>query len=87
MTLIETKWGKVALIFVGAFLVGSIQFHFPIRGNLKPNEPFVEKGGEIGYFQFGSTVILMTEKNRLKLIPLRVGQELRLGEPILSAIQ
>jgi phosphatidylserine decarboxylase len=40
----------------------------------------LEKGGEMAYFSFGSTVVLLFEKNILQIDPsLRTPQELKVG--------
>ena len=62
-TIIESKeFGKVVQMEVGAMLVGRIV-------NLE-QEGKAERGMEKGYFEYGgSTVILLIEKNKLKISP------------------
>jgi phosphatidylserine decarboxylase len=52
---LSTTYGKVAMVKVGALNINSI-----VLAN--SNEEFT-KGEELGYFTFGSTVILFVEKN------------------------
>lgn len=62
LTILQSeRFGKVALIEVGACCVGSVQQTFI-------SESFVKKGDEKGYFLFGgSTVITFFEPNRVVL--------------------
>lgn len=63
----DTNAGPMAVILVGALIVGSIQTVWmtqPIRSNRikisTPEQPIhLEKGAEVGHFQMGSTVILL----------------------------
>ena len=70
ITLFETEFGLMAVILVGAMLVAGIGTSF--QGVVAPNRSrtvqtwdyadqhlFFEKGAELGYFNFGSTVILL----------------------------
>lgn len=51
--------GKVAYIAIGAMCVGSVVITKPIGS-------IVKKGDEIGYMQFGSTVVVLYEANRVR---------------------
>ena len=65
----DTEYGEMAMVLVGAMLVAGI--HTPWQGDITPSkhnevqvwdyaEPIcLEKGEEMGYFNFGSTVILL----------------------------
>jgi phosphatidylserine decarboxylase precursor len=56
ITIIESAHGRVAFVAIGAVCVGSIKM-------TKVTGDSVEKGGELGFFQFGgSTVVLMFER-------------------------
>ena len=61
-TIMDTQnFGKVAQIEVGAFSVGGIQNHYE-QQNFK-------KGEEKGYFDLhGSTIVLLLQKDRIKLL-------------------
>ncbi len=90
----RTAVGPAALIFVGALHVGSIST--PWSGEIRPRKTGVvdvlplsahptdvEKGGLLGWFNMGSTVILLLPQGAAEwetdLIP---GQVLRMGERI-----
>lgn len=70
----DTEFGKVAIVFVGAVCVGSMETVW--HGQITPAEPHIsltrsyndeeldfKQGDEIGRFNMGSTVILVLEKN------------------------
>lgn len=72
VNLFETPFGKMALVAVGATIVGSIETTW--AGNITPpsrksvkqwdysdNEVILKKGQEMGRFKLGSTVILLME--------------------------
>lgn len=60
-TLSSDDKGDILLIPVGATMVGSIVETFT------PNT-FVEKGGEMGYFAFGgSTIVMLIDKDKIKI--------------------
>jgi phosphatidylserine decarboxylase len=88
-----TSSGPYALVMVGALMVGGLETRLtgPIRGgrgrpsdwNLDATETTLERGEEVGRFNFGSTVILLFPENKVKLDgELETGRELRLGQPI-----
>jgi phosphatidylserine decarboxylase len=73
----ETDIGKVALIAVGAMIVGSMAMKW--HGIVGPQSAreiktweydsqkiTFNRGDEVGHFRLGSTVILLTEKNKLQ---------------------
>lgn len=73
----ETDIGKVALIAVGAMIVGSMSMKW--HGVVGPQSAreiktweydsqkiTFNRGDEVGHFRLGSTVILLTEKNKLQ---------------------
>lgn len=75
-TYIRHCGGEVAVIKIGAMNVSSIKYVEPLAKD-------VEKGQELAYFEFGSTVVLLTEDHtftlRGKLIP---GTKVRMGESL-----
>ena len=90
ITLFETEAGCMAVIFVGALIVGSIQttwMDHPIRSTAiltenQPNKMRFEKGAELGYFKMGSTIILLYEnKKEVRWDPsLSVHSSIKLGQ-------
>jgi len=93
VTFMETPLGRCALVSVGATIVGRVRASFD--ASVPPTnlpgaqvqhgsyaEPIpVEKGGELGAFEMGSTVILLFEPGRA-VLRLASGQRVRVGEPI-----
>lgn len=88
----DSPTGPFALIFVAAMLVAGI--HTQFAGGIVPNAskdtvstdyaslPFA-KGVELGYFCYGSTVILLFPKQQAQFLPpLAAGQSLRMGQAI-----
>src|SRR3990167_2009515 len=77
ITIFNTDIGKIAIILIGAIIVGSIQtvwMQEPQRANKLIKETLtasviLNKGDELGYFKLGSTVILLIEKNNLTFLP------------------
>jgi phosphatidylserine decarboxylase len=94
ITYMETRKNRVcALVKVGATNVGSIRVTYEdsLRTNRffsrKTKEMFlkgipIEKGEEIAWFELGSTVILLFEKNMAKLGDVKAGDRILLGEAI-----
>lgn len=80
-----TEFGAMALVFVGATNVGSIELSFDptVRGNC--GKPFVckdysppkeiRKGQEVGMFRMGSTVVMLYSAEFVR----RFGKKLNLG--------
>src|SRR3990167_2915571 len=74
ITLFNTSAGKMAIILVGAMIVGSIQtvwMQQPIREKQPAvqhfsNHVILNKGQELGFFKLGSTVILLFEKDKIR---------------------
>lgn len=74
----DTALGKLAVIFIGAMMVGKIETiwgltersskilrrHYSDQENIS-----LAKGAELGRFLMGSSVILLFEKNRLQWLP------------------
>lgn len=90
----DTSIGPVAVIFVGAMNVGSITT--PWTGEVRPRKRGVvenrdlgraprelRKGDLLGWFNMGSTVIVLLPKNGGEWQPvLRPGEAVRMGEAI-----
>ena len=75
-TYIRHGGGEVAVVKVGAMNVSSIKYVEPLTKN-------VEKGQELAYFEFGSTVVLLTEDHTFTLRnDLMPGKKVRMGESL-----
>ncbi|MHC5225918.1 archaetidylserine decarboxylase [Ignatzschineria sp. LJL83] len=95
VSLFDTEYGKVIVILVGAINVSSMETVW--EGTITPpyasilkysdyqnEEIFLEKGEEMGRFNMGSTVIVITENNELQLDEiLKEYQPIKLGEALL----
>jgi phosphatidylserine decarboxylase len=70
----QTKNKKLMyLVFVGAMNVGNIIVHTQNK---------FRQGDEIGYFELGSSVIIITEENTLDFCDLKINQQIRYGDEI-----
>jgi phosphatidylserine decarboxylase len=90
----DTEIGKVALIAVGAMIVGSISMNW--HGIVAPQKKRViqtwrydhqkimlNRGDEVGHFRLGSTVILLCEKDKIQWdSQLTSNDPLQLGQVI-----
>lgn len=47
---------------------------------------YVKKGDELGYFEFGSTVVLLFEKNNILLEENLENREIKMGEKIATIL-
>lgn len=73
LLIFDTEAGLMAVILVGALIVGSLQtawMHEPIRSSHilidMPTTPIeLAKGAELGHFKMGSTVILLFAQDRV----------------------
>lgn len=86
--------GEIACVMVAATGVGNMSVTYDAvetrregRGRPGPRVSYsaprsVKRGEELGAFHLGSTVILLFEPGRVKLLPMAVGQGVHLGEPI-----
>jgi phosphatidylserine decarboxylase len=73
ITEVITDYGHVAIVKVGAMFVNSIETTH------KGSE--LEKGGEIAYFSFGSTVVLLFEKDIFQIgSSITTPKEIKVGE-------
>ncbi len=90
----NTDLGKVAIIPVGAMIVGSIATTWhgvvtpPVKRRVRSweytRQPInLERGEEMGYFKMGSTVIMLFEKGKIEWANnLVAGDTLKMGEGI-----
>lgn len=95
VNLFETEKGLMAMVLVGATIVGAIGNHWEgemQRSNKKKRFEYpensvqtqIQRGEEMGYFKLGSTVILLFE-NKIKMQweeSLHPGKTIRLGETL-----
>ena len=96
VTLLDSPLGLVAIVAVGATVVGRVRASYDVavpltdqpgasaiqRGDYSPPRA-VRKGDELGAFEMGSTVILVFEPGRVALSERLVpGARVRVGEPI-----
>ncbi|NGQ96570.1 phosphatidylserine decarboxylase [Brevibacillus sp. SYP-B805] len=83
--------GSVAVVKVGALFVGSVKVTYcRATTNVKrgkqvseqiPDSPMLRKGEELGWFEFGSTVILVFESGEIEWGPgVQVGSTLLMGQ-------
>ncbi len=90
----ETKIGKVAVIMVGAALVGSINTVWggtvvrrkgiEIIDYSQDDQYSYKRGEEIGHFKYGSTVIVLWGKNKGELPEdLQVGTPVKFGRSLI----
>lgn len=92
ITYLETRAGWVAVVKVGATIVGSVRVVYDDslntnitggrirRGQVNP-AVVLAKGEELGRFEFGSTVILLFEPGRIKFREdLEPGRPVQMGE-------
>jgi len=79
VTEVDSEGQHMALVKVGAMFVNSIE--------LLHERNTVQKGEEMAYFTFGSTVVLLFEKGMVEVVStLTSGQELRVGEKIATRL-
>jgi phosphatidylserine decarboxylase len=95
VTVLDTPAGRCAVVAVGATVVGRVRAYYDptvpptnLRGGVLQRRDYesplpVEKGGELGAFEMGSTVILVFEAGKVHLEPrVAPGARVRVGEPL-----
>jgi len=93
ITYIQTEKGLMAMVKIGATSVGKIKVTydkslstnnwFRLKKEHFYKEPIeIAKGEEIGRFEFGSTVIMLYEKDLVELLDIEEKQRFRYGQPI-----
>ncbi|NEW04415.1 phosphatidylserine decarboxylase [Paenibacillus sp. SYP-B3998] len=76
ITFMQHEAGEVAVVKVGALNVSSIQYVKPLPNHL-------ERGQELAYFEFGSTVVLLFEDDMFKpRTDLQLGSKVKMGEEL-----
>jgi phosphatidylserine decarboxylase len=94
---LDTTLGLVAVVKVAATGVGDISVTYDANARTRasrrscrvdyPEGRLIAKGDELGTFHLGSTVIVLFEPGRAALLPLEIGQRLRMGEPLAERVQ
>ncbi len=91
ITIFSTESGPMAVILVGAIIVGSIQtawMNQPVSSNkititTPSHDIYLKTGDELGQFKLGSTVILLYSKDKIKWNPsLNLGNQTHFGQLI-----
>ncbi len=92
VTYLETEVGTIAYVAVGATCVARIHATYEsivthlgehAHGRVLARPVEVEKGGEIGMFEMGSTIIMLFEPGRVRFEPqLKPEAQVRLGQRI-----
>lgn len=76
VTYIRHEIGETAVVKVGALNVSSIKY-------VEPRPSHLERGQELAYFEFGSTIVLLTQDGTLSpRDDLKVGDRVRMGEKL-----
>lgn len=76
ITYIEHASGEVAVVKVGAMNVSSIKYSVPDAMEWK-------LGDDFAYFEFGSTVVLLTEDNTFEVSPnVKIGAKIEMGQAL-----
>ncbi len=104
ITIFETKLGKIAIVMVGALNVGSISIrhrgtvtprsqaiehtHYLPIPSINAQQIYFKRGEEIGRFNLGSTVILLTKNPHIQWNPAyAAGNIVRMGEELACHIK
>lgn len=90
ISLFDTAQGPMAVIMVGALIVGSMQtvwMQKPVRGRSimtdASNNTIFKKGDELGHFKLGSTVVLLFAKDAINwLNSVQAGDSTQVGQII-----
>ncbi|MDQ1912254.1 archaetidylserine decarboxylase [Paenibacillus sp. GD4] len=81
VTYMQHEGGEVAVVKVGALNVASIRYVDPLPDRL-------ERGDELAYFEFGSTIVLLTETATFESrADLKVGSKVKMGEALGTFMQ
>lgn len=90
VTVFDTEIGKMAIILIGAFLVGSIKPVWMSKPVDKNNQRrsydipriTLNQMEELGVFLAGSSVIVLFEPNKINFFPKLHLKEVNVGEPV-----
>ncbi|MDL2262571.1 archaetidylserine decarboxylase [Bacteroidales bacterium OttesenSCG-928-I21] len=89
----NSDYGRFRFVLVGAMLVGKIKLSFDneMQTNIRKGEcilkeyntpVFVKKGEELGYFEMGSSVILLLEEKHLQELEIKKTLAVKVGETL-----
>jgi len=87
ITIIETTLGDVAVVMVAAVNVSTIEVQYqkdirkPKQVTVAKSNQKIEKGDWLATFHLGSTVVILTEHNALK-VPIEDNAKLKYGESL-----
>lgn len=94
ITFLQTDYGKIAVVKVGASNVGKIRvtyddkivtntwIRFPKEHEYMNVNIMIDKGSELGRFEMGSTVILIFQKDMIDLFPFQKESRIQYGVTI-----
>lgn len=94
ITFLQTEYGKIAVIKVGASNVGKIRvtydnkivtnnwIRFAKEHHYKDVSIMIDKGSEMGRFEMGSTVILVFENDTIDLTNIQLGDKIQYGTTV-----
>ncbi|TGK78923.1 phosphatidylserine decarboxylase [Leptospira noumeaensis] len=94
ITFLQTEYGKIAVIKVGASNVGKIRvtydnkivtnnwIRFAKEHHYKDVSIMIDKGSELGRFEMGSTVILVFENDTIDLTNIALGDKIQYGTTV-----
>ncbi|HNL54333.1 MAG TPA: archaetidylserine decarboxylase, partial [Turneriella sp.] len=93
ITYIQSEFGLVAVVKVGATSVGKIRVTYDpniatnrwvrlVKEHMYDEEINIRKGAELGRFEMGSTVMLLFERDTAELLEFEEKQKLLFGQPI-----
>jgi phosphatidylserine decarboxylase len=94
ITFLQTEYGKLAVVKVGASNVGKIRVTYdtkivtnswlrsPKEQEYENVNIYIDKGAELGRFEMGSTVILIFEKDSAELVNINLGEKQQYGSTI-----
>ena len=85
---------SVTLVAVGAILVASIRLHFlDVALNQRYSGPHrltcqatFRRGDEMGYFQHGSTIVVLATPGLVLAPTVREGERIRMGQPLMTYV-
>lgn len=90
----DTEIGKIGIVLIGALFVGGIQMRwmkepFTSKKVIKQyhNNIFLKKDDELGIFKYGSSIILLLEKNHIQWnSSVQKGKAIRVGSDIATIV-